>query len=333
MKSYLFIGSKYLINYYFNDIIDGKVAIIDFLGDNYYTYDSSYNLKNKYTILNKEYEIYNCNLEDEFYTILTKFKPTDIVFGLYTGIEKINVFKFLEYISKYNLKYKINLICLFPFYVYNVIPLKIYFDTFKKLIKYYKINTTIYIHGIVLGKNLTNSLIEKRIKFLYNNIDLPFPNYKYRELIPSNFIHMLDLKQIIMLTLKNMDNKINSFEIFNLCNNGDFTLERVDKIISDYMKITLSNKINYSKLKKSKINEKIQKNYSYSFCMNLDDSIIDTLTWYNDTHLIKKELTKEDKDYINKLTKEEKRTYLRKLNQNKLLNKDIINYLKSKIEM
>ncbi len=357
METYLFIGSESIINYYFTDDIlkkGDKVIIIDYVDDSYYEYDSSFLFDKNRKINNTNYEYYNMNIDDrDFKEFLHNNKIDYIVFGLYGFLKTFDLNEFVKILNEEYVYNKFKLVLLSSISIYDSIDKDnileselilenksdegIFYHYLEQLILNTNISNILFRVGNMLGYYTFDSLMNKRIKSVYNeSLLMPFPKFGYEQVMINSYIHIRDIKEAIFKAIDYLDNNGKN-EIINLTNSS-IDLKDIDDIIiyetnlSDYYNNNENfNKFNnkyYDNYKTRKIDTtKLSEILHINYTSSIVDDIKDTINWYKESHLVNEKLTDELKEEFNNMSKDELRKSIQKYSQNKLSNIEVLNYL------
>lgn len=328
MKKYLIIGEENTINenYDENFFKDNEVYIIDYFNKIDFWDKSFKNIKSK---KKNNYVLYKQKIDDlSFEKTLYNIKPDYIIFGINTMLKRINIFDFIEILTFFNKQKEVKYVFFIPAYKeYNNI---LYYDTFEKLIRNNKLNALIFKVSNIIGNNIFGSLVAKRIKCICNKTTmLPFPNLEYQDSYLNNYIGIQDICRISLLVIKDID-VLNFNKTYNLYNKEKISLRILDDKIIKYFKLEkyyTSDKIKYKKGETMIDNFSNYIDYKFS---SFDHEIDKSLNWYRKNFEIGK-LTKNIKNKIDQCNKNELKIMLNIYNQHKLLNEEIINYIKIKL--
>ena len=357
MKTYLFLGSKDLIDYYFTqDLLKqkNKVIIVDYIEEKHYTFDPSFKGNIKTEIKESKYQYYNLKLDSkDFKDLLKKIKPDYIIYGLTSTFQNFDLIEFVNNIKETSYSYKMNFIMLSSIQIYEnvkktkiteheiILPTSeyaIFTRALELLLKDKDIKHTILRCGHFLGYNIPNSIIQKRIRAIYSDtLIMPFPTLSKQDLFIPSFIHLKDIKDTLFKIINFLDNNEILPSIINLTNSS-LDLEEIDKII-----LKETNLIDY-------YNKNDLDSYYYSFPklrtidistlkyelkiaskISLNDGIKDTLEWYNKTYLVNKKLDAQLKEKIDNTKQDDLRKLYNKYYQHKLTNQEIIKYINQKL--
>ena len=360
MKKYLVLGKSNIINHYCDDKSD--VTICDYAKE-------YYNLKS-FVKNNEQFKdnitVYKELLDEEkFCSILKKHKPQNIIIDIniykdrlssyLVSNEKIDLISYFKMIfDGVNTIKNVNVILISSCDVYNssrniIISERTKVKTSKvnyinnlinieNLFLKYNFNKIILRVPLLLGYGLENSFIERKISQVYKghisyDSDIPF----------YNFIDVSFLGKAVVNSVNYMDDKKGVNEIINISNNKCINRNKfVKKIISYTGCEKLYKDCNYKLPRnndKSDLfntnyrmfnNHKMKKMLGLIENTNIDDSLKETLLWYNNSHLLNEKLTtKIKKEFVSYKDAIKREEYIMKYQENELTNLEIMKYFRN----
>ena len=361
MKKYLVLGKSNIINHYCDDKSD--VTICDYAKE-YYNLKSF--VKNNEQFKDNIIVYKELLDEEKFCSILKKHKPQNIIVDIHiykdrlssylvsnnTNIDLISYFKMI--FDVINTIKNVNVILISSCDVYNSSRNIIISERTKvknskvnyinnlinieNLFLKYNFNKIILRVPLLLGYGLENSFIERKISQVYKGFisydsDIPF----------YNFIDVGFLGKAVVNALNYMDDKKGVNEIINISNNKCINRNKfVKKIISYTGCEKLYKDCNYKLPRnndKSDLfntnyrlfnNHKMKKMLGLIENTNIDDSLKETLLWYNNSHLLNEKLTtKIKKEFVSYKDAIKREEYIMKYQENELTNLEIMNYFRN----
>ena len=340
MKKYLVLGKSNIVNH--DDKSD--VIICDYAKE-------YYNLKS-FVKNNEQFKdniiLYKELLDEEkFCNILKKYKPQNIIvdINIYknrlssylvsndTNIDLISYFKMI--FDGINTIKNVNVILISSCDVYNLSRNIIISEN---LFLKYNFNKIILRVPLLLGYGLENSIIERKISQVYKghisyDSDIPF----------YNFIDVSFLWKAVVNSVNYMDDKKDVSEVINVVNSKCINRNKLVRKIISYTECEKVYKDCHYKLPRNNdkndlfnTNYRLFNNHKMKNMLGLientdiDDSLKETLLWYNNSHLLNQKLTieikKEFESYKDAIKRAE---YIMKYQENELTNLDIINYFRN----
>lgn len=202
----------------------------------------------------------------------------------------------------------------------------------------YNFNKIILRVPLLLGYGLENSFIERKISQVYKghisyDSDIPF----------YNFIDVIFLWKAVVNSVNYMDDKKDVSEVINVVNSKCINRNKLVRKIISYTECEKAYKDCHYKLPRNNDkndlfntnyrmfnNHKMKKILGLIENTNIDDSLKETILWYNNSHLLNQKLTtkikKEFESYKDSIKRAE---YIMKYQENELTNLDIINYFRN----
>ena len=361
MKKYLVLGKSNIINHYCDDKSD--VTICDYAKE-YYNLKSF--IKNNEQFKDNIILYKELLDEEKFCNILKKHKPQNIIvdINIYkdrlssylvsndTNIDLISYFKMI--FDGINTIKNVNVILISSCDVYNssrniIISEKEKIRASKvnyinnlinieNLFLKYNFNKIILRVPLLLGYGLENSFIERKISQVYKghisyDSDIPF----------YNFIDVSFLWKAVVNSVNYMDDKKDVSEVINVVNSKCINRNKLVRKIISYTECEKAYKDCHYKLPRNNdkndlfnTNYRLFNNHKMKNMLGLientdiDDSLKETLLWYNNSHLLNQKLTieikKEFESYKDAIKRAE---YIMKYQENELTNLDIINYFRN----
>lgn len=350
METYLFVGSKNIINYYFvpsllenNKIIVYSQMIQPIL--------KSY-IKKDVNIKNKNYICY----EDVFFekrqlfSILKKYNPDYIIFDINTN--KINLYgkdyyekisNLFEIVNDYNSHANVILISSCDIYdsinlneINENCKLKINnkYKWFNKIMEVeqsldkYSFNKVILRVPNILGKYAENEFIEQKISqifkgkvYLKDCSFYNFINYEFLNKVLQKTYEYLNIHNHVNEKINVVGQKIDRDEfvwmLIRLTGYSDLYHKHPDSIEEEK---NIERKLSGKKLKQL---------FNLEFNFNVEQDLKETIDWYCNSHLMNQRLTKKIKKEILMLKEKKMMAYynfISKYSDNALMNLEIIKY-------
>ena len=322
MKTYMFIGSKDLIDYYLtNELLNNKIIVVDHIKKEEYRYNDGFKGNIKRKINNSNYSFYNIDLSSKkFKEILFDLKTDYIVMEISNLYKSFDLFRLIDYLQELSIVHKYNLIYLSS--LSNNQRKNMFDKTMEMLLNESKINNITIKTGNLVGYNTLGGIVDKRINQIMNKT---YKLFSYDEL------YLLDMEDLIKIIFSKIEKDDNNY-FFNF---EKIDIKKIDDIIINYFHLNEyyndNNRNDYYMSNKIKNLIKHTNSINYIEYIPIEKSIINTCEWYERTHIVNRKLDTKLKNKIDKSSKKYKLNIVKKYNQNYLSNKEIVDYIKNNL--